>query len=263
MAAPGRTHYDILGIARDADAHAVRSAWKLHVQAWHPDRFSGSQREGAEHQTQLINEAYSVLRDSSRRAAYDCGLAADEQVARPEPSRSRRPAVQYAQRPAAAPIGSPMAAATAPARAPETISEHASAIGSDAWRLVRRHPRVFAAVASTWLVIIGVSVAMSLASGPTLPASQPQSMPRSAIVADSQQLDQLEDLAERARQEAAVEDAEMQRLIAEDARRAAAEEAAARRAERAAAKAEAKAAAKASTRNEAGRRIMRVMPNAR
>ncbi|MCW2923678.1 MAG: DnaJ domain, partial [Thermoleophilia bacterium] len=38
MATTPQTHYDVLGITRDADAGEVRTAWKLHVQVWHPDR---------------------------------------------------------------------------------------------------------------------------------------------------------------------------------------------------------------------------------
>ena len=61
MAAPDRTHYEVLGIARDADAAAVRSAWKLHVQVWHPDRFSGEMREEAERQAMRINSVTAVF----------------------------------------------------------------------------------------------------------------------------------------------------------------------------------------------------------
>lgn len=234
-----RTHYDVLGISRDADAAAVRSAWKLHVQAWHPDRFSDELRGEAERQTTRINEAYSTLRDSSRRAAYDCRLAADEGAARPEPVRRAKSTPSVPHRAPAAPVGSPMAATAAP---PDTLAEQVAAIGRDALRLVRRHPRIFAAAATVWLVVFGGSVVLHAATGPSLP--QPSAAPvASSIVTDDAQAEDLEELAERARAEAAEADVELEQLMAEDARRAAAEQAAAEREARIAAAAAAATAA--------------------
>jgi hypothetical protein len=257
MAAPQLTHYDVLGIPRDADASAVRTAWKLHVQAWHPDRFSDELRGEAERQTTRINEAYSVLRDSGRRAAYDCRLAADEAAAAPDPAPRREPV--FVPRAAAAPVGSPMPRTPEP----QTISEQAAAIGNDAWRVVRRHPRVFAGVASAWVVVLGVAVAMSVIAGPTLPAGASQPAPRSTLVADSAHVEDLEDLADRAREEAAQADRELQALMAEDARIAAAEAAAARKAEQAAAAAARRSGGKPAPRGAGGSgKVVRVMPQA-
>lgn len=267
-----RTHYDVLGIARDADAAAVRSAWKLHVQAWHPDRFSDDLRVEAERQTTRINEAYSTLRDSSRRAAYDCRLAADEAAARPAPTRRAKPTPSVPHRAPSAPVGSPMA--TAPQ--PTTLGEQLAAAGGDTLRMIRRHPRVFIAAASVWLVVFGGSVVLHAASGPTLPRSV-AAPTTSSVVADDEQVQDLEELAERAREEAAEADEELRRLMAEDERRAAAEAAAAEREARAAAAAAAAAAkararprTKAAARSAAtaprttpdGRRIVTILPSA-
>ncbi len=220
MAAPQRTHYDVLGIPRDADAGAVRAAWKLHVQAWHPDRFTGEMREEAERQAKDINEAYTVLRDSGRRAAYDCRIAADEVAARPEPapraSHRVRPA---APRAAAAPVGSPM-----PLPEPATFGEQLAAISGDAWGIVRRHPRVFAAAATVWVAVFGGSLVMHAVSGPSLPTStQARTVSAAPAVVDTAQAEDLEDLAEKARKEAAAANAEMEQLMREDAALAAAE----------------------------------------
>lgn len=262
MAAPQRTHYDVLGIARDADAGAVRTAWKLHVQAWHPDRFNGDMRDEAERQTSLINQAYTTLRDSSRRAAYDCRLASEDSAARPEPPQRRsskvRPAVP---RPASTPVGSPMAVAE-----PMTAGEQFGAMCSDAMSIIRRHPRILAAAVAVWAVVFGASAVMHLVSGPTLPsgAISASAAPVSAIVADDQQVADLEELASRARAEAAKADAEMEQMLREDAARAAAEEAAAARAAalaaRRAAKVKGTPAAAAAARVAGARRIVRVMP---
>ncbi|MCB0879281.1 MAG: J domain-containing protein [Thermoleophilia bacterium] len=273
MAAPDRTHYDVLGIPRDADASAVRSAWKLHVQAWHPDRFGEDSKPEAERQTAMINEAYSVLRDSSRRAAYDCRLAADEQAARPEREPARRPArstePQHPFRPSAAPVGSPMTAAPAPP-APQTLSQQLSFAAADAWKLVRRHPRWFAMAAAAWVLVIGGTMVMHLTAGPTLPAPATANVSHSSIVADQEQLADLEDLAAQAREESAKTDAALQQMMREDAARQAAEQAAAERAARAAALQAKRAKRKGSSapgtsagpvRSRDGRKIVRVMPS--
>ena len=270
MAAPERTHYDVLGIARDADASAVRTAWKLHVQAWHPDRFGEELKVEAERQTALINEAYSVLRDSSRRAAYDCRLAADELAARPEPAptrRMQRTATPHPMRESAAPVGSPMPQPVVP----RTFGEQVSSAGAEAWQVVRRHPRWFGAAAAVWLVVFGGSVVLHVASGPTLPAPRSERASASAIVADSAQLEDLEDLADRARDEAKVADAELEQLMREDALAAQREAAAAERQARIDAARQRQAPKGASgggaapqpggVRSRDGRKIVRVMPS--
>jgi curved DNA-binding protein CbpA len=262
MAAPDRTHYDVLGIARDADAGAVRSAWKLHVQAWHPDRFSGEMREHAEVQTSRINEAYNTLRDASRRAAYDCRLAADEAASRPDPAPRRAAKVHpMAPRPAATPVGTPMAVAE-----PMTAGEQASAMVGDALSILRRHPRIVGAALVVWLLIFGSSAVMHLVSGPSIPtsAAAAPAVSRTSIVASQDQAEDLEDLAERARAEAAEADAEMAELMREDQLAAQREAQAQARADALAAKA-ARSAQKSGAKpsgKRAGRRIVRVMPNA-
>jgi hypothetical protein len=271
MAASDRTHYDVLGIARDADDSAVRRAWKLHVQAWHPDRFSDALREQAEQQTTSINEAYSVLRDSSRRAAYDCRLAADEQAARPEPARPARrhaPTFETMHRAPTAPVGSPM---TMPEPQPATVSEQAAAIGRDAWMVMRLHPRMFSSVAAVVLLAFTGAFVLQAASGPTLPSTSVTVAHSAPVVADDAQLEDLADLAERAKTEADQADAELARQMQEDARIAAVEDArmaaedaaAARQARRSAAKAPKGGSTTGASKPApvpSGRHVVRVMP---
>jgi hypothetical protein len=258
MAASDLTHYDVLGIARDADAATVRSAWKLHVQAWHPDRFSDDLRVEAERQTTRINEAYTALRDSSRRAAYDCRLAADEAEARPEPPRrSAYKTHPAAPRAAAAPVGSPM-----PLPEPMTLADQAAEIGRDAMRVVRRHPRVFAAAATLWVVVLGGSLVLHATTGPSLPtvSAQPVSAATLDAGASAAEVEDLEVLADRAREEADKADAELQQLMLEDARIAAAEDAAAARADRLAAAQAAKRGRTKPRANAPAGRVVRIMP---
>ncbi|MGQ0538810.1 MAG: molecular chaperone DnaJ [Gemmatimonadaceae bacterium] len=61
--------YKTLGIARDASEDAIKQAYRKLAVKYHPDRNGGSQE--AEERFKAITEAYDVLRDPQKRAAYD------------------------------------------------------------------------------------------------------------------------------------------------------------------------------------------------
>jgi molecular chaperone DnaJ len=69
-----RTHYDVLGVRPDADAATIRAAYRDRARLHHPDR--GGAASAAEMSN--INEAYRVLGDEARRAAYDLQLGSTE-----------------------------------------------------------------------------------------------------------------------------------------------------------------------------------------
>jgi len=72
------SHYDVLGIEPDAPATAVRAAYVERARRHHPDRHTDADaatRSEAERTMQRINEAWLVLGDAERRAAYDLSLA--------------------------------------------------------------------------------------------------------------------------------------------------------------------------------------------
>jgi len=62
-------YYDVLGVARSADDDDLKKAYRQLAMKYHPDRNSGD--EAAEHKFKEVNEAYGVLRDGEKRAAYD------------------------------------------------------------------------------------------------------------------------------------------------------------------------------------------------
>jgi molecular chaperone DnaJ len=64
-----RDYYEILDVSRDADAEAVKKAYRKLALQHHPDRNNGSKE--AEERFKEATEAYEVLRDPERRAAYD------------------------------------------------------------------------------------------------------------------------------------------------------------------------------------------------
>jgi len=73
LAGAGRPdYYEILGVAKDADAKAIKSAYRKMALKWHPDKNPDS-REAAEKKFREVAEAYEVLSDKDKRAHYDRG----------------------------------------------------------------------------------------------------------------------------------------------------------------------------------------------
>src|SRR6516165_3357149 len=74
-----RDFYEILGVSKSADADELKRAYRKLAMQYHPDRNSGD--KGAEQKFKDISEAYDVLKDDQKRAAYDrFGHAAFEQT---------------------------------------------------------------------------------------------------------------------------------------------------------------------------------------
>jgi curved DNA-binding protein len=84
-----RDYYEILGVTRGADADEVKRAYRKLARKFHPDV---SKEKNAEDKFKEVQEAYEVLRDSDKRAAYD-QLGRDfrnGQQFRPPPDWSQR-----------------------------------------------------------------------------------------------------------------------------------------------------------------------------
>ena len=63
-----RDYYEVLGIARGASDDEIKKAFRKLAFQFHPDR---NKEDDAEAKFKEINEAYSVLSDADKRAAYD------------------------------------------------------------------------------------------------------------------------------------------------------------------------------------------------
>jgi molecular chaperone DnaJ len=73
-----RDYYEVLGITRSANDDEIKASFRKLAMKWHPDKNPGDQ--DCEHRFKEINEAYDILKDGERRAAYDrFGHAAFEQ----------------------------------------------------------------------------------------------------------------------------------------------------------------------------------------
>ncbi len=64
-----RDYYEVLGVERNAEPRAVKSAYRKLAQKYHPDRNPGDKK--AEEKFKEAAEAYSVLGDAEKRARYD------------------------------------------------------------------------------------------------------------------------------------------------------------------------------------------------
>jgi len=62
-------YYKILGVDRDAGKEDLKKAYRRLALRYHPDRNPGD--KDAERRFKEVNEAYEVLKDDQRRAAYD------------------------------------------------------------------------------------------------------------------------------------------------------------------------------------------------
>src|SRR5512132_4025507 len=62
-------YYSVLGVERGASDDDIKKAYRKLAMTYHPDRNNGSKE--AEERFKEITEAYDVLRDPQKRAAYD------------------------------------------------------------------------------------------------------------------------------------------------------------------------------------------------
>lgn len=69
--ASAQDYYQILGVRRDASIAEIKSAFRKLAKKYHPDRNQGSRKQEANYRA--VVEAYAVLGDPTKRAAYDRG----------------------------------------------------------------------------------------------------------------------------------------------------------------------------------------------
>ena len=64
-----KDYYEILGVPKTADEREIKKAYKRLAMKFHPDRNQGDKE--AEAKFKEIKEAYEILTDAQKRAAYD------------------------------------------------------------------------------------------------------------------------------------------------------------------------------------------------
>lgn len=85
---PIHTHYDNLKVTRNAPREVIRAAYKAMAQKYHPDLNPSA---SATEVMRILNEAWDVLGDPTKRAAHDRWIAEQEQLALDDRQRSVNP----------------------------------------------------------------------------------------------------------------------------------------------------------------------------
>lgn len=68
------THYQVLGVSRDATLSEIKTAYRKKVMKLHPDVNPMEDSSTCHEMMCMINEAYSILRDIDARIKYDAEL---------------------------------------------------------------------------------------------------------------------------------------------------------------------------------------------
>jgi len=64
-----RCYYEILGCQKSASIEEIKGSYRKLAKELHPDR--NPDNKDCEHRFKEVNEAYDILKDQDRRAAYD------------------------------------------------------------------------------------------------------------------------------------------------------------------------------------------------
>merc|ERR1712142_1248367 len=68
MGVMGKDYYNILGVNRDASEEEIKKGYRKMALKYHPDK---NKDPGAEEKFKEVSEAYEVLSDKDKRAAFD------------------------------------------------------------------------------------------------------------------------------------------------------------------------------------------------
>jgi molecular chaperone DnaJ len=66
-----RDYYDVLGVPKNADDDEIKKAYRKLAMKHHPDRNQGDKAKAAEERFKEAKEAYEMLSDPQKKAAYD------------------------------------------------------------------------------------------------------------------------------------------------------------------------------------------------
>ena len=70
-------YYKILQVDKDASPEIIKVAYKLLVKKYHPDLKKGKEKIEVEEKIKIINDAYDILSNPTKKAEYDQTLILD------------------------------------------------------------------------------------------------------------------------------------------------------------------------------------------
>ena len=68
-------YYEVLGVERSASEQEIRERFRRLARENHPDRYTGPDKNDAEHRFQTLTEAVNVLTNAARRKQHDAELS--------------------------------------------------------------------------------------------------------------------------------------------------------------------------------------------
>ena len=70
-----KNYYEILEVAKNASPEVIEKAYKALIKKYHPDLQPDDKKQEAENKIKLINEAYDILSDPTKKENYDNELS--------------------------------------------------------------------------------------------------------------------------------------------------------------------------------------------
>ncbi len=90
--------FEILDISPSASSEEIRSAYHRLAKQWHPDRFTGAEKEAAEQRFRQLAEAFSLLKDPQKREEFQRRFGGSQAAEAPRKTEAASSSVPMTER---------------------------------------------------------------------------------------------------------------------------------------------------------------------